>query len=534
MSQPRNLNDFVTNNEPLGPFRHESFENDLESSTKILANVSPLESVFRDQPTVIIGRQGSGKTAAIAAYRSFAKYGRFYGSIENDIKEKSGFNIAVVDWGQFHEMVRNVAIRASNETPPDLHADFIYAETLEKYWEDIFWDLIFQTFYKASLDDDNIKCEVGSVIKLYNTEDVLGSESVSVRANVDSLFESAKREVLVCLKTFERKCLILIDTMENYPVRSPMFEKVISGFLKCVNSFSSKHSDIKVVFCIPEEIEHFFETGSSNQVKDFGSAARLEWKPSDLLRVVAERYRIYLSLHGHDEDRHFFSDLKKKDFSRRDDIQWLFNNIMERRVVNRKGDEEDSLAYMIRHTQLLPREFILIFNEAIRRSRDSIGPGSKRWITAKAIVDAVEAHEVTLGDFILSPYKRIYPRLMEALDVVMPQMTVICRGSDLDALSRQFKGRIEEELINPWRMLFSMGVLGYLDTDAQGEPADKDRYVYANFCYNSKFASPFHDDRLYCVHPLFSRRWGMNRSSQHSKQFVYPSNIEHVRLGRSG
>ncbi len=43
----------------------------------------------------------------------------------------------------------------------------------------------------------------------------------------------------------------------------------------------------------------------------------------------------------------------------------LFNEFFPDTVVNQIGFEEPTIAYILRHTQLLPRQLLLILNEAL-------------------------------------------------------------------------------------------------------------------------------------------------------------------------
>ncbi|MEM9014971.1 MAG: hypothetical protein AAGB02_07670 [Pseudomonadota bacterium] len=262
-------------------------------------------------------------------------------------------------------------------------------------------------------------------------------------------------------------------------------------------------------------------------MKDFGDAQKLDWRPSDLLRMVAERYRLGLkTIDGAIEDQ-TEERFDKWDFSNRDDLQEFFNEVMDDEIVNSFDQKEDPLAYIIRHTQLLPREFILIFNRAIRASKEEIG--SWRRLTGNAVRYAVEQTETELAKHILLPYQTVYPKLLRACQAVMPELPPICEKRDLDKVGSRFKGRIEEDVFDVWNTLFEIGILGYVENNPTPSFVDDDRYVYAFFKYNSSSPIAFRNECQYCVHPLFSRYWSLNRPAGSSLQFVYPANIEHFR-----
>ncbi len=197
--------------------------------------------------------------------------------------------------------------------------------------------------------------------------------------------------------------------------------------------------------------------------------------------------------------------------------------------MNNLGIQEDTLAYIIRHTQLLPREFLRIFARAILESRSGMQLGM---ITSSAIKKSVSYWETDFGTSVLKPYEKLYGKLLAAVEDVMPELPLFFSLADMDRLGHRFKDRIEEEISNPWELLYQMGVVGFVgrnSNDVQVDP-DSERYVYAYFCYNSTTPISFANHRVYCVHPLFSKRWQMKRPEAYKEKFVYPANVEHFRV----
>ncbi len=521
------LEDYITPEEPLGPIRHEEIRNDIKSSALLTANVRPFERVFERRASMIIGRKGSGKTSVIHGYRAYAAYGRAYGRIDDDAARNSDLHINLVDWGHFHELVRNVANRASEEVAFAAPEDFIASERLAEIWTEAIWDLIFQTFQKQMARDPALRNELPSVVALFESEDVIFNGTRNTIQTVEDLHKKSIQEILNHFDSHKRRCFILIDSMDEYPIRNPLFSRVISGFLKCVNDFGRDYPGVSIIYCLPQELHQFVVKRSANLVKDFSKAATLDWRPSDLLRMVAERYRIGLvSLPGAIEDD-YRRGLEKLDFESRDDLQSFFSEVLEHQVTNAFGEPEDALAYIIRHTQLLPREMLLLFNRAVRKSKEE--RGSWRFITANAVRSAIEQTETELARHILHPYNTVYPLLLQACDNVLPELPVVCTKSDLDRVGSRFNRRIEDDIVDPWRVLFDIGVIGYVEENPSGRVLEGERYVYGYFKFNSPSPIAFRNDALYCVHPLFSRLWSMSRSSEHRAKCVYPANIEHFR-----
>jgi hypothetical protein len=249
--------------------------------------------------------------------------------------------------------------------------------------------------------------------------------------------------------------------------------------------------------------------------------SKLRRRPIDLLRIVAERYREFLLLHSHD-DKKFTKSITKFDLSKRADIRDFYSLVMPDSIQNRLGRSESAVAYIIRHTQLLPREFLMIFDAAITASHKM--RGSWRYIEPSAIVNAVEVQEPELAIQILSPYKTTYPELLSAAQEILPDMAAICTLNELDRVGARLSKMTRHETSNPWETLFQIGVIGYVDERMKDS---SDRYEYGRFHFNSSRPITFAAGRRYCVHPIFSGSWELKRDNENIK-CVYPADIKEI------
>lgn len=540
------LEQFITPENPLGPSRHELMGQDIESARSLLTSVAPFRQVFEERSSMIIGRRGSGKTAIMLGYRALADTGYAAGDellrskplsfgSRRARKTRPDLQISVVEWGHYHELVRKVARRAALDVDFPGGEAFITPERTAELWADAYWDLVFQKIYELQAKDSRYKKSVPAVVKLFE-EEKIGDIYVSDKQKyidyqfIEEDIEKAKEEVFNFLNQYDLNCYILIDSVEEYPVKNSMYKSVLAGFLKSISDFHYKHPRIRVIFSLPSELYRHFDDGSSNLIKDFGGASRLNWKPSDLLELVATRYRLgLLTLQNGLEEEHREA-LEQRDFAKSEDRADFFDFVLESTVENGLGHAEDTLAYLIRHTQLLPREFIVYFNAAIRKSKQELG--TYRWIPARIIKQAVEEQETQLAKQALKPFQGLYSDVIEACRSILPELPPICTLGDLDIIKARFKGHISEEnRINLHNILFDMGIIGWIDDNTK-ETAESDRYVYAFFQYNSVRNISFNNSTRYCVHPQFSKRFGMSRARCEEKRCVYPANIEHIRMRR--
>ena len=206
------------------------------------------------------------------------------------------------------------------------------------------------------------------------------------------------------------------------------------------------------------------------------------------------------------------------DFSDQADLKVFFKAIMPDHIVNKHGQNEDALAYLIRHSQLLPRELISLFNGAIRLSYEETS--SWRSITAGAVVKAVEETEDYLREQVLKPFRDVYPDLTDAIEAGLEGVHPICSLSDLHKAEQKLPRGVKREA--NWDIMYQMGVLGYIDP----EKAESRRsyYEYGLFHFNSLHSIKFANHITYCFHPLFSSKLRTKRPP--GMKFVYPAKIE--------
>jgi hypothetical protein len=282
---------------------------------------------------------------------------------------------------------------------------------------------------------------------------------------------------------------------------------------------------------VPEEVEPHLFTHVANETRDLSPAtsySRLHWKPIDLLKIVAERFREFLKIHlsGRSrDDQDFLEKISDLDFSRRDNLMMFYEAVMPKYVTNKYGQKEDSVAYLVRHSQLLPRELILLFSQAIRISHSETA--NWRTITAGAIVKAVNESESALARQILKPYIPVYRELIVACESVLSELPPICSLSELHSIGRRMRKSVSEETDNPWKTLYEIGVLGYIDPDKSNRQTQY--YEYGLFHFNSTNEIRFANHLKYCVHPLFSGTWHLKRTP--NMKFIYPSKIEEAYWG---
>jgi hypothetical protein len=511
-----NIRNLLTVSEPLGPIAHERIVDDLADD--LVYHKITLFSDLVDKPHLLfLGRKGAGKSAVLREIRLGTRK-------KSQAREPHGSRVSrasapkyVIDifsWRSFHQIVRNVSSQSRKD--PGFE-EMIPKEYFGVLWHQTLWDEIFQYFYKHAHEAEHRE-SLKPVEKYVNVDGLFHG---SAEQQAIAVFEEAKRCVLSFLEQRNATLYFLFDSMDDYPVRNPTFARILGGLFQGLSRLSDESNRVVVSFCIPEEIEAFIALSSSNLMKDLSSSFRIRWNPIDLLRVVAHRLRVSASVY----DRDLYHRAKDLDFSRRQDIHELFKLILPPRIMNLQGTEEDPLAYIIRHTQLLPRHILAIFNSALsihyKNTKSFMG------VTQEAIREGVSSVQKLIANQILLPFEHVYPKLLAHCRTILPDLDPICPYTTLRKVDNRFHRLIEDDVTSVWNTLFEMGVIGRStgpDGTNSHEVERSDRYCYGQFHFNIDGAFGLASDGEYCFHPVFSRAFGMVRRSA-DKRVVYPARI---------
>jgi hypothetical protein len=513
------LEALLTNREPLGPIDQANIRIDQDIDAIINSRVAPFSEALSRAPVLLLGRKGSGKSAILSEFKlRAASRGERAASLETPPDVGQPFLISIGSWDHFHQLTRHVAAQFRNNNP-DFDSDIVPTEYLSKLWQEALWDEIIKYFY-SFCQNREVRPFLTEVERYIMAD---GRFNGSAERAAEKLFDDAKASVLRFASTRMSKIVFLIDSMERYPVRNVVFAEVLGGLLQAINAVHYESDRISVTFCLPEEIETHLMGSSANIMKDYNAAYRIRWKPIDLLKVIAHRFRLFVKL----RDRNFYKQLCVINLDSREGIISLFRLILPDSIQNSMGDIEDPIAYIIRHTQLLPRHAIAIFNGIVARSYER----SKqfRCLDEDSIRTGISTAEKLIAQQVLVPYYKIYPELIATCEDILPDLSPVCTYDDLRKIERRFKERVEEDIRNIWRTLFGMGVIGKVikaDHPENSATSHGSRYCLAQFHYNIEGAFGMSGDSEYCFHPVFTRHFGISRKSGSDRRAIYPANIE--------
>jgi hypothetical protein len=517
------ISEFVSSKHPLGPLDQVKLE-EPEDSAAVLDTADPLIGAHKRHYTLLYGRKGSGKTSIIASYQCFMllqkreKFPSFLHA-QSDFQD---YVVSVKAWDHLYDMMKSVLRGA---VPVDLNgsADDLLeqtpVETLSDIWIDIIWEEIFKHFYTLYRNDKpKIRNSIKNIVSYFDEGAAILLPANPTEA-ADELFDSCKDDVRTFLKDQNRQFLILFDTMDKYPITNPTFLQLLGGLVRAISRFEIECGSVHVIFSLPEELVEYFKSRSSNLLKDFENSYAVRWKPIDLLRIVAYRYRLFLRLHD-DQKLNLF---EKLDLRERGDVHKFYQNWLPEVVMNEYGQEEESLAYIVRHTQLLPRHILALFDQIAIETQNITG--GYKILTAAGIRLGVANREEWIGNEILHPFDFIYKDIRRNLKSSLQNLKPVFRYGEMMKFTPKLRKQYDWDQDQMMEMLYHMGVIGRIVSEDSPRGKAAARYVYADFYFNADGGMGFAHDADYCVHPLFSKLFGCSRNRGNDHRVIYPNRV---------
>lgn len=262
----------IRSDQPLGSV---NFQHDQGPRSLSLVDVhEPFLSALQTEPRLISGRKGSGKSTVLYALRHYDELRprirliRPEGNVRQELERASRHVIVIATHREFEPIVESVYRRAYEQ---QITADgFRTTETLRDEWEDRLWYQIISYFYSLHIADPHRRAEeqFKHVIaycdrnfrKRYIEQNYLEiSDSLDSKEIAEKIAVNARREVMDHLSTEHRKCFLLIDSLEEYPIHNEKWLDVVKGFLPAIEAMQAKYSpQINIMATIPEEIEYIF------------------------------------------------------------------------------------------------------------------------------------------------------------------------------------------------------------------------------------------------------------------------------------
>ncbi|MFM9110595.1 MAG: hypothetical protein ACKOPN_08430, partial [Prochlorococcaceae cyanobacterium] len=184
-------------------------------------------------------------------------------------------------------------------------------------------------------------------------------------------------------------------------------------------------------------------------------------------------------------------------------------------VVNGIGHPEDSLAYILRHTQLMPRQLLLILNSIFQLAySDEVK--TYPVVDATSVVVGIKHVESRLTQEVCSAFRNRYPELKAVCESVIKYLPLIFDEGILHNVFNLHgkKAFALGDFDDFKRMLVEAAVVGRVVNDVG------DRYVEGMFEYTAAHKLIISTDDKLCLHPIFAEVFHFKKSSD--DRAIYP------------
>lgn len=487
------------------PFGEESCEHEIKVLQDLYPDFFYEQSRFNQDaldPEVylIVGRRGSGKTS-LTKYFNFQK------------KYKNAHSIDVDEFEIYESILQKIDGFA--HFSPDLAVNGV-----RKIWESLIWAIIFNTYAETDSTIHNGAVALGKRGKpLSIIRDLLGGllgkfidSNGKVMDGLSELLTSsivAKAQQKVTEFTVKEPIIIGIDTFERYDRENVAMMTITASLIECANNFNilyaKKGIHIKA-FVSAEIFPHIKERAITNTTKFIRYPLYLRWRPRDLIRLISWRFFRFMSFNRRKNS------LPKVDWEDFDDIlQKMWYPFFGQKITNLRGREEASFPYILRHTQMRPRQLVIVCNH-IAREAERAGKFPK--FGEMQISQLIAACEYDLADEVLNSYDLIYPRVSEII-MALTNAPMVFKGNFLDQVAKKTSHiwTNEYSLSSFRRIVAELGIVGKVRTKS-----DDAKIIGADFEYIMPDRLVITNDDECVIHPMFYAKLQVIRNGY----IVYP------------
>jgi hypothetical protein len=462
------------------------------------------ELALAPETTLIIGRRGSGKT-------SLANYFTFQKNIPNAI------SIDVSEPEIYEQVLTIMAGKAASTSE-------IAIPLMAKVWEYVIWSLIFKEYREHDAD-------IRKAFLVYNpsssaphlvlqvlrglVERYLKDDGIIVDELEDFLksraYNSAKAAVLRLSQRMP--VIVAIDSLEHYDTNNEAVMRATAALIQCATQFTSQYARKGVhlkVFITGEIFPYLVENVVTNPLKYVRNPVFLLWSPKDLLRLVCWRFYHYLARDGMllpesggTIDWGSGSDVLTK----------MWTPYFGETVESEGGLIENTYPYILRHTQMRPRQLILLCNRIADLAKKE---GTFPRISQRSLVNAIRTGERELATEVINSYSRIYPGVGWILDALVGG-PMIFPGRDLDRIAPRTASVWQFGDYSPLKFRQVVAELGVVGRVRRRD--ERTGIIEADFEYAMHDRLPLQVDDDCVIHPMFYQRLNAQITN---RVIVYP------------
>jgi energy-coupling factor transporter ATP-binding protein EcfA2 len=388
------------------PFGEESCEHEIQALGEEYNNYFYREARFNKDVLdvnvyLIVGRRGSGKTSLSKHFENYSIY-------------KNKEFIYIDGAPIYDEAFSNILTQSS-------YSGDMLTNRAIKIWEYIFWLSIFERFSKydrlikdacffadqekdfTRLSTEILKHVVSTLIKDDKKTIVEAIEAQFSQMN----FIKAQQKVFEIAKS--RNVIIAIDTIDRYDKGNETLMSITAGLIECASNFHLRYANQGIhikAFIAGEIFPTIREVAISNPSKFIRNPLHLHWTPSDLIHLVGWRINKYAQKAG--------IEIEQVTLDRIGSIK-IWDSFFGESITNSLGKPEKFISYILRFTQLRPRQVISFCNEIFNNFEKvnklpKIETDKLSQLTAK--ISSEFANDV------INSYAKIYPNIGDVLEAL--------------------------------------------------------------------------------------------------------------------
>jgi hypothetical protein len=460
---------------------------------------TPFNAPAMDNATyLIIGRRGSGKT-------SLANYFEF--------QTHRPFETIDVDEPEIYE---DVLSRVANL---DLENHDRAVSRTVKVWECVVWHLVFErlgikTKAMKICDASNGWAMVVKDVLRGLLEKFAGNREGTVVDRVEELlrsreFTAARERALEGL--VHRPIVVAIDTLERYNVGDPAMMAATGALVEAAShlNHNAERSGLHVKVLLSGEIFPYLrDSVVRNTLKHIRDPLFLQWRPRDLLRLISWRLSMFLS---------HVKDPRARQIESVDWMNWrsveknVWHPFFGSTIRNGSGLKERTVPYLLRHTQMRPRQLVVLCNAIAKSGVRSRALPSSSQLTSLPLtfpimadeaktVRAVKDTEVGLASEVLNSYATVYPNV-EKIVTALNGMPMVFRGNELDKVAPRTRRYWERGHYDPSefkQIVAELGIVGVVRRRERNGP-----HLEADFEYNKRDRLVIGEKDECVLHPMF-------------------------------
>lgn len=477
---------------PLGPIAALPSPNiDPDIQRLIFDTENELYRSMNHGRTLLVGRKGSGKT-----------------SLLNSVSFEANRSIIIpLDSGETADIFTRVVDEIDN-----LSSDTAVVEQVGTLWTALIWGVVFAKVPELRADE-----LIGQYLEGFGLRNFSGAPYEIIDHQIKRMkqfppsdrpvpqkiryiklngvgFSEAKERANDLLRENRKYVFVLMDSLENYVLHKFQNTMALSGLLRCVGILTGERSQCIFRCCIPAEKYHTLLDLSENPLKDFQGSLLLHWDAGELVQLAAKRYAEYIRYYDPELYR---SSVSFIDLNSRRGAFEFWKLIFPREIPNRNNIHENAIAYILRHTQLLPRHFLFILTRILERSIKHHKQISG--VDGQHIVDGIFDAENEIMKQILEAYRATVPAGEEACKQVLPGLPTLFSWDDFSNVVKRRRDELRNlDRTEVMQALIEIGAVGKF-------VGHTDKYNVATFEYMVPHRLVASLQDKFCIHPVVQR-----------------------------